>query len=520
MKLILLSVLLATAACGPQTDANNDSSADTGKTSAITSETEPTSVELTKGAAKGTAIEIPPGSLAVGTDVNLAAVDSPSEFTVSSVEEASSAIEVSATSADGQAVTELASPMTIAIPFSGATNLMALAGVEKSEDNLCAFLKSSKGLFLWRRAALSIDSTTKKASFKSLNLGIFKLVYCGSEVIAGFQDASDAGVGTSGYSLKTTIDSKQYGFGLHHYCVLAFAEAKSNTNDKGATKILGSAQANIDGSKLNMTMTLAMDHMADDDEGLIVYSAQTAKQPCDNFVAGKELDPAAFSFERAFVFTYTKAELLAGEGSGELGIADLALKAVTVKVGIPANSTVKPAAVTAKNICLHAKGEGEFMEVAAAIDASGKINGASSIDLLIPSRANVDPTIEVQVAENCGPSAKGSSATTFEPYSLSFGSVPFGSSIFITPITLKVGSNYGNGAACLEVTPPNSSASRTAAFSLTIGESYSAFLPYLGTDPAPKYDMYLRLGSQCVDGQSSGTPLPLKGKTLTGNIVL
>jgi hypothetical protein len=191
--------------CGPQTSASKNTKASS--QSSVTSDTEATFIELKRGAAKGTTVDIPPGSLALGTDVSLSEVDSPEEFNVEGVDEASAAIEVSAVGADGQAVTELSAPMTIAIPYVSGASLMALAGVAKTGDNLCALLKSPSGLFLWRRSSLSIDEEKKKASFQSLNLGIFKLVYCGNETMDGFKDADAAGIGATSAVVTMKIDT-------------------------------------------------------------------------------------------------------------------------------------------------------------------------------------------------------------------------------------------------------------------------------------------------------------------------
>lgn len=157
--------------CGPQTAGVGPISKHFQKTETV-SEGEVTALEISGGTAEGTSVDIPAGTLAVGSEVSLSQVDTPSEFDIAEVSEASPAIEVEAFNPDGSAVTSLDSAMTISIPYDGSAALYGLTAVEEVADNLCAVLKGSSGLFVWRRTGITLDSEAGKVSFKSKNLGI------------------------------------------------------------------------------------------------------------------------------------------------------------------------------------------------------------------------------------------------------------------------------------------------------------------------------------------------------------
>jgi hypothetical protein len=483
-------------------------------------------MEMAEGQAKGTTIEIPPGSLAIGTDVSMAEVNAPDEFSGTSMAGASAAVEISAVDADGKSVAELSAPMTIAIPYSGGAALMGLTGVDRSGDNLCALLKSATGLYLWRRAALAIDTEARKASFQSMNLGVFQLVYCGNEPMEGFKDASAAGVGGNLQSVATKIDTAAYGFGLDHYCILLIAEAPGDGKSGGLSKILGSSTAAISGETIEIKTSFSSEAIGADDEALVVIAAQSKVQACDSFKTGSNLEDLVLEFGRVFAFKYSKDDFVANKASGALGDGEMALKSLTVAVGAPEKAGFSPGKFLDKGICIHLKGEKEFSETAASVESGGTIDGNRVLTVLSPARGTEDSKLEISVGGVCGPNNKDEQTKELEPYHLSFGNVPFGSEQYITPIEISTNPLYGSGIACLNLLNPGSDLSRSGGegslvrFNITIGKSNQVFVPWIGAATPPQYDLLLQPGTSCLETSSNIPAIPFKSQTLSSSLSL
>ena len=137
----------------------------------------------------GSSVAIAAGTVAAGTQVTVQKAAAPAEFAAAG-STASSPVQVSATNADGTPASQVATPMTVNLAVSSSPSLtLAAAAVA---DNLCVLLKvSSNGsLYVWRRSALTYDANSHLAKISTRFFGTFQVVYCGSDTLAGFADAS------------------------------------------------------------------------------------------------------------------------------------------------------------------------------------------------------------------------------------------------------------------------------------------------------------------------------------------
>lgn len=181
----------------------------------------PTDVQKPFSIALDTAsAEIPGGALPDGAKMSMAAGTTPESFTTASAETASASkpVAFTAVAADGSTITVLQAPMTIALKIDDS---MALTGVDKTPDNLCAFAAAADGaLLVWRRTAFtSYDEASKVAKLKSLWLGTFQLFYCGTTALAGFKEVDSTGSAAIAANIA-----------LHGVC-----DASTVTGSEGAT---------------------------------------------------------------------------------------------------------------------------------------------------------------------------------------------------------------------------------------------------------------------------------------------
>ncbi len=523
-------------ACGLQTDAEKRKST---KTEREVTETEETKLSIEAGAAKGTEVIIPPGALAVGSSVSVEATDTPSEFSaLEDVGEASAAIEVAAIDPDGNPVTELSTPMTIQIPYGGETSLLQ---VEESEDNLCALLKSDAGFFLWRRSSLTIDSASKKASFKSKNLGVFQLVYCGTEELEGFADAAASGVSSDKISLSLSFDSDKFGFGADQICLFIGRESTSSTSSTESETsddhdggpdigvIIASGKFELSSGSQDLSLEYASEALAEDETAYVILLNQNSDQPCD-FTVGESLDGEKESeegdvqFNRALVFYTSGKSLAANELSGTMGDGFWKVKSVYVEVGVPSSSPVTTATAKDVDLCFESGSEqaNAFSATSASITGSDeKINDNTSLEILYPAGA-VDSSFGVRafVGADCstgGPNEDGSS--NFEPYEVNWQSPNDGETLYLTPVKMKV--PQGTGDLCLGLKDGEGN-NNVATWRVTVGQEYQAFVPYNTTKTnssgIPLYDAKLFYSDNCfseaTDSSSTTPPIDIVDQEL------
>jgi hypothetical protein len=488
--------------------------------SKVTSADAPVAVGIEDGPGKGTKIEFPAGVLAVGSEVSVAVVDQPSEFAIDGVNEASPAIEVEVLDANGERVTSLPQPLTIAIPYGVSETLVAVDGVDEVDDNLCAVLSGDDGLFLWRRDALTLDDEAATASFNSKNVGVFQLVYCGDKPMEGFAQVDETGeVDESGVNgenpdglvLTAIVDTAAYGGSDNHYCGIMFAESK-----EGST-IIGVGSAPVDGNvaEIKIGYDLALGNT---EKGVLVaFASQSEGQDCDGLSVGTKIDESPFAYQRIFAAKYTAAELSAGPITATLGADRFAVDGITVSVGAPAASGFDPATINSTDLCIRGQGDEMFSEASAAIGSDGMINQASELSFLAGS--SVPPDLEFEFGTVCA--VKSGDATTADAsrYALKLKGAAIGSFQYLAPVSIYAPPTLAAGLSCLEVAL-ESSGNVFARINITVGQSNLLYLPWITESGTPKYDFTLHDGEDCTNSVFQNTAQQFPGVPLTGTMSL
>lgn len=171
-------ITLLFSSCG---DGSSDKDDDKGELT-IDDDTKP--FEATIGTL---AVAFEAGTLPVGAKVSLTEVSTPAEFAaVAGASTASKAYDVMAKSKGGEVIAEAAKPFTIAISLDGAASLTA--DIERSAANLCMFLKTTSGKYVWHAADITIPDSKDKVSVHTNLFGTFMASYCGPNAIEGFTE--------------------------------------------------------------------------------------------------------------------------------------------------------------------------------------------------------------------------------------------------------------------------------------------------------------------------------------------
>lgn len=193
-QLFLFSFVYFFLSCAPQSSPSEASEKENTnvespeQTQTISDTKDEVKLSIDSGDAKGTSVNMPAGTLAVGSILEVKTTDLPDEFTTSNLTVVSPAIAVEAKDKDGKSINTLSTPMTIVIPFSKTS--LNLADVEKSAENLCVLLKSADDFYVWRYQELDVNENKNLVSLDSKYLGIFTVVYCGQEKLAGFSEVT------------------------------------------------------------------------------------------------------------------------------------------------------------------------------------------------------------------------------------------------------------------------------------------------------------------------------------------
>ncbi len=318
---------------------------------------EASKLQLGDGDLAGTEIDIPAGALPAGSKVNARQVNAPDEFSATEgVSPASAALRVSAKGPDGQPIHELSQPMTIQLPLSATT--LALA-VEKSESNLCALLSSSDGsLFVWRRSALAV--ATGKVTFDSKKLGVFQIVYCGQETLAGFADAQDGDIAGAASTALAVIDiPTSFNLGQTHYCALVIKDDKSEDGaEKEDVAYFAFTDIPADTSatqslKITLTPGTKLSDIADDTKLMVAVFFQNDTQKClqdgerpagsmfARTLAGSEMNGGKYGAVFGTDWTFGQTTLRLGTSSGGGNFPDPAAMSICVSSGDDTSATVQ-----------------------------------------------------------------------------------------------------------------------------------------------------------------------------------
>ena len=430
--IVASSCLFTLQNCGSSQTDISDTTIKVGQESATVSDTEATSLSISNGSAAGTNVNMPPGALPTGSTLAIGPAATPEVFDLDNVESAGASIELTATSSSGESITELSSPMTLSLPISGTS----LALVAKSDDNLCVFLSVDSSLIVWRKADITIGSLEGKrvAQISSLKLGIFRLVYCGTESLSGFQDANDAGAagGTSSV-VSLTIDTGTYGLGANKICVAALAVSdpdSENNDDDGPDIMMGGGQITVSGSEETVEFDAYTSVLNTDAESVLGLLYIDSSQSCPDGTPTATFDSSNLSFVNVLAFPLDRTTLEENEqvdisiGSGDFSLAQVDL-------------TPKSPPSSDQDVCVTFKNKEDkpyFSEYSAVIGPSGIDGSTSKKAFYVPADSLTTAAtykVEMRVGELCG--QQGSGGSTYE---VNYPSVGAGGEFFIDNFNL------------------------------------------------------------------------------------
>jgi hypothetical protein len=145
-------------------------------------------IQITEGAMKGTQAEFPPGTLAIGTDIEIKAVtEQPSElaevFSSGVVMASAAGVELSVKDAAGSPV-QLDTPGNLTIAINTITGL----AVDPTKENLGVISKlQDKSLIAYLPAQLTWSSDDTLPGIPVQSSGTYTAAFVGTEVPSGFK---------------------------------------------------------------------------------------------------------------------------------------------------------------------------------------------------------------------------------------------------------------------------------------------------------------------------------------------
>lgn len=537
--LLLTACALAAAGCAPQTTSkekeqirnkNSEEVGDAGGEVAIDD---------------GSKITVPPGAVAIGTDVSVQKVADDPVFAVGT-ESASSTVEIKATGQDGVALEQAAQPMTVALAIESGASLY-LTG---SADDMCVLLKTISGKqMVWRRNLLTIDEAAKKVSLQSLYFGKYKAVYCGVQEIAGFEDAGDTGAtGAPPIEIAMTVPSDfAPEISRGKYCIAVIRGNKEdgcskeanapNPCEKSAVTAIAVAEAQGSSSDTELKISVNSASITDGFEYYLGVSFLDASASCPMTV-GKSVDETGPGDVRAFYAFKLEPSAIKDGVSGALGAGDpYRLEPLTLKIGGEGTFANLPAHDEA-TVCIDVDGKGGKTMIP-AVFAGGKINGQQEFKTLAASPSGLAfDRVTVRPGAKCNTfdtNFATADALTGKPYELTYSIAPNGS-MLMTPITMTLKPSSLTAAAlsgkkgCVSIFRPGTTGQNdndwlgqmTVSFSQAT--PYKLYLPYLSGSGVPKYDFQvvaLQTGG-CENVQDSTQyiipPVKQGGKELNANI--
>ncbi len=489
----------------------------------------------------GSSISLPPGAVAINTEVTMQKVADDPAFAVGS-ESASSTVEIKAVGQDGLPIEQASQPMTIALSVeSGSPLALTVGGV----DDMCVLLKTLSGKqMIWRRSFLTIDETGKKVTLQSLYFGKYKAVYCGSNAVAGFDEADSVGaIGGEQVTFAMTVKSDSFPDTVHgKYCyfVARMKEEDLCEKDDQICKqivVLATAEAAKSAASLNLSAMLNSSSIVDGYEyisGLILLSAAT--DTCDLKV-GKNLEDDSFGLAQGFfAYAFSKADVQNGI-SGTIGAGEFYnLDKVTIELG---SFPGQQEAFDESAVCVDIDSE-KSKTMHTVSFASGKIGSDAKRSFLVAlqSGAKIEKLL-MRVGSVCK-----TFETDFSKTDLTTGktydfqtSIAAGQTIVAMPvklnITVSASSLLTGKNACISVSVPGATdgSGRLGKMAIKFSQpSYNIFLPLLtsvihGIGGDPFYDMEIAVlndGATCATSEDKASqfiaPIKLTNRPLTATI--
>jgi hypothetical protein len=517
-----LIVSISKLSCSPQT-ANKDEEVVVKDTKEIDEKGGTVAIE-------GTEVTVPPGALAAGSQVAVEKTDTPGEFSSNASEAASYAVNISAKDKDGKAIDSVTTPMTIGIDYGDSASLALLGAAE----DLCVLLKAKAGLFVWRRGSLKVASS--KVEISTLNFGIFQVVYCGTETLDGFKEATKAQTGEAGNNVTMIIPSDGNDFGNDKYCY-AVMRAENGSDDEDeegnfSASIIASGEADVDrGSDQSLTLEVAPGDVHSDKEHYFFISYDTSTADCA-FQLGDQMDnDFAFNNSIFMAFKVESSDMSAGFEATlyESGIFDTTSHTISVGRGDGGNMA---SFHKEKKVCVIFDSDNGRSHFPTAITSNG-IGSDNSLLIFEPAgnTSGEHKEINVVLGSDCTSldDRPKSAAETGHPYAINFenDTISDGGTYYITPIDFSIA--FAEGVACMRIYKNGALASGD--LNESIGETllqidgilspraYDIYLPFI---EGALYDIRLTLmekGKTCSDSNSATLPpQDIKGKPLAASI--
>ncbi|MEI8026143.1 MAG: hypothetical protein WCI18_07325 [Pseudomonadota bacterium] len=414
-KPLVMSLTLVLAAyCGrSQVGSDKTTTKIAAETAKVTDPSAGATLSITKGPAAGTTVAFSPGSLEIDTSVYAEVVSMPNDFNISSVARSSPAISVSATS-KGSSITTLSSPLAISVPVD-TLSLTDWNLTTRSADNLCMFLKSGSDLFFWRKSALTLSTSSGKnfAKVLSTRVGVFQLVYCGSETLPGFVDATEAKLGV-GKEHKITFDSALYGRGQAKLCIGVISGAKKTNSgeEKPEVSLGGKSVAINGGGKVTVGLSLDNSKLVTGGWAALVFVLLGESDTCGLETAG-ELSKASLKSKGIYAWG-VRYEDLNTSIDGEVGDAKYPLLSTKANLSEVSGSGALPAGTHCLSLESTVESEMIHAEFEVTTNASGDLSEAYSFS--VPKATSYKSRL--QVGSSCGGDSSGTSSTS--SYSIEF----------------------------------------------------------------------------------------------------
>lgn len=502
---VLVTGVVLTGSCTPQTTSGEKETVRNKNSESVNEDGGEVGID------DGSKVLVPPGALAVGSEVTVQKVADDESFAAGG-EAASDTVEFSGTGPDGVPLEQASQPMTVALSINSGTALHLTGSV----DDMCVMLKTISGKqMIWRRTLLTIDETGKKVSLQSLFFGKYKAVYCGVAAIAGFEEAGDTGAtGEAPLTISMTIPAELFaGIEYGKYCLALAREkdgdsCKNSAGDSAECKdnlmIITGSEAFKGTADVEMTLAVNAGSITSDYKYIVGISLLEKASECVMTV-GKNLGETGPGDTKAFYAFIVNPEQIKSGLSGVIGAGDpYNLTTFNLKLGgVGSFAALTPH--DEANVCLDVEGKmGKTLTLVSF--AGGKINGQVEAKILAasPTTGQID-RLRMYVGARCdnfGIDFSTVDATTGKPYEFASPVAP-SATIMATPIVLGITSSnplLAGKNGCLKVFVPGGS---TSSDSDLLGRSminfsqpsYKVYLPYLtdtkyqSANGTPKYDM-------------------------------
>jgi hypothetical protein len=500
----------------------------------------------------GSKVTVPPGAVAIGTDVSVQKVADDPAFEVGS-ESASSTVEIKAVGSDGVALEQASQPMTVALSIDNGAALHLNDpgfGLVGNADDMCVLLKTAGGKQkIWRRSLLTIDEAAKKVSLQSLYFGKYKAIYCGTQEVAGFEDAGDTGAtGAPALKLSMTIPGNFTPAVSHgKYC---FALIRGSNEDncskdpsaanpcpKDSMPIIAAAEQTRATGDTEVALSVSSSSVTDSYEYYAAVSFVDAGATCP-YAVGKGIDETGPGDSRLFYAFQLEPTAIKSGVSGILGQGEYyPFEELTLKIGGEGTfASLTPH--DESKVCIDVDGKGGKTLIL-AVFSGGKINGETEYKVFAAAPAGkMFDRVVVRPGAACDTfdtEFAGGDASTGKPYELASAVSP-GGTVLMTSINLKIKPSAAtsallggkNGCVSIYKNGTNSQADfdrlgrMTVSFSQT--DPYKIYLPYLTGGGVPKYDFEVVAlkagGCENVNDASQyiGTKAQRSGRELNANI--